>query len=244
MMENKGIIIRRKNLSFNIFKIEIEAPELAAGVRAGQFVHLEVPGFSLRRPFTVAAADQSNITLVVRPQGQGTAALRQAAPGTELRLLGPLGRGFSPPTGPALLLGGGIGAAALTLLAQRLPRCTFVMGRRNKDELWLEQLNLPSSVEIQYATDDGSRGFHGNLVDYACQHLQPGMWVAACGPQPMLRGLQQLLQQREIPGEFALEQRMACGVGACMGCACKTIHGNALVCKDGPVFPAQEVVLI
>lgn len=241
-MESKAVLINKDYLSTDIFKLQFLVPSIAAKLQAGQFVHLEVPGFSLRRPFTVATADADCISLIIRRQGRGTVALERAKAGEEFQILGPLGRGFSP--GPnAFLLGGGIGAAALTQLARTLPQCTFVMGGRTADELWLDKLNLPQGVTIQYATDDGSRGFHGTLVEYAEEYLQTGMWVAACGPQPMLVGLQKLLRERDILGQFALEQRMACGLGACMGCTCKTKQGNALVCKDGPVFAAQEVVL-
>ena len=241
MKERTAEILVNKALSPDIYKLKLAVPEIPAGVQAGQFVHLEVPGFSLRRPFTVADADRESITLLIRRHGKGTKALEALQPGDQLQVLGPLGQGYCPESGPALLLGGGIGAAALTLLARRLPNCTFVMGGRSEKELWLGELSLPDTVKIEYATDDGSRGFHGNLVQYAQEHLKSG-WVAACGPQPMLIGLQRLMLERGIPGEFALEERMACGVGACMGCTCKTKKGRALVCKDGPVFDALEVL--
>lgn len=243
MIEVSAAVLTNEPLTEDIYKLKLQTPEIAAGVKAGQFVHLEVPGFSLRRPFTVADAENGAITLIIRLQGRGTEALEQAKKGDAIQVLGPLGHGFKPMAGPALLLGGGIGAAALTLLARRLDRCTLVMGGRSAAELWLDDLDLPATVDIQYATDDGSRGFAGNLVQYAKEYLTPGMWVAACGPQPMLAGLQSLLLQRDIPGQFALEARMACGLGACMGCTCKTKSGHALVCKDGPVFAAEEVEL-
>ena len=242
MMETRAVVLANVPLTEDIYKLKLQTSEIAAGVQAGQFIHLQVPGFSLRRPFTVADAEGEAITLIIRRQGRGTKALEQVNKGDTLQILGPLGNGFRPMPGPALLLGGGIGAAALTLLARRLGRCTFVMGGRSAGELWLDHLDLPSAVDIQYATDDGSKGFAGNLVLYAEENLQQGMWVAACGPEPMLAGLQSLLLQRDIPGQFALEARMACGLGACMGCTCMTTKGNALVCTDGPVFAAGEVV--
>lgn len=242
MMETRAVVLANEPLTEDIYKLKLQTPEIAAGVQAGQFVHLEVPGFSLRRPFTVADAEKGAITLIIRRQGRGTEGLEQAKPGDALQVLGPLGNGFRPMSGRALLLGGGIGAAALVLLARRLGSCSLVMGGRSAGELWLDNLALPAAVDIQYATDDGSRGFAGNLVQYAQANVKPGMWVAACGPEPMLAGLQSLLLQRDIPGQFALEARMACGLGACMGCTCKTTQGNALVCKDGPVFAAGEVV--
>lgn len=242
MTEAKAILLTNKLLTKDIYKLKLHVPEIAAGVQGGQFVHLQVPGFSLRRPFTVADADEEAITLIIRRKGQGTSALEQLNPGSELALLGPLGNGFTPFPGPGLLLGGGIGTAALTLFARRLGECTLVMGGKQAADLWLNQLPLPIGVALEFATEDGSKGFAGNLVQYAKKSLKPGMWVAACGPMPMLTGLQDLLLQRKIPGQFALEERMACGLGACRGCTCTTTKGNALVCKDGPVFAAEEVV--
>lgn len=242
MIETRALLLENVPLTKDIFKLRLQAPTIAAQVQPGQFVHLGVPGFSLRRPFTVADIDEESITLVIRRQGRGTEALTKMEEGGILPVLGPLGNSFCPGSGSVLLLGGGIGTAALTLLAKRLPRCILVMGGRNAKELWIEKLNLPGTVDVQYACDDGSQGFHGNIVQYAETHLQPGMWVAACGPEPMLAGLQALLQQRKVGGQFALEARMACGLGVCMGCTCQTTAGTALVCKDGPVFAAEEVV--
>lgn len=242
MVETGAQILTNSNLIGDIFKLKMRVPEIAAGVRAGQFVHLEVPGFSLRRPFTVADADDETISLVIRRRGPGTQALAQVKPGAVLGILGPLGNGFTPGAGPAFLLGGGIGTAALTLLARQLGTCTLVMGGRTQQELWLEDIELPASIKIEYATEDGSRGYGGNLVQYAKAKLPQEAWVAACGPEPMLAALQKLLCQRGLSGQFALEARMACGLGACLGCTCKTTGGNARVCKDGPVFAAREVV--
>lgn len=242
MIETRAQVLVNSTLTGDIFKLKMRVPEIAAGVQAGQFVHLEVPGFSLRRPFTVADADGENCTLVVRRQGPGTQKLAQVKPGAVLGILGPLGNGYTPEAGPAFLLGGGIGAAALTLLARQLGTCTLVMGGRTQQELWLEALELPASIKIEYTTEDGSRGYAGNLVQYAKANLPRGAWVAACGPEPMLAALQPLLRHRGLRGQFALEARMACGLGTCLGCTCKTTGGNARVCTDGPVFAAQAVV--
>lgn len=242
MIECKCLCLENAPLTADIHRLRLRAPAIAARVRPGQFVHLAVPGFSLRRPFSVADADAASITLIVRRQGRGSQELTRQKPGSVLAVLGPLGNGFQPEGSRPLLLGGGIGAAALTLLARRLGDCTLVMGGRNAGELWLRALALPPTVNVEYATDDGSRGFAGNLVAYAERYLQPGSWLAACGPEPMLSGLQALLKRRGVAGQFALERRMACGLGACMGCSCQTVSGPALVCKDGPVFAAEAVV--
>lgn len=231
-------------LKYQVWQLELECAEIAAGVVPGQFVHLAVPGFHLRRPFTVAGATGDKIAVIYRVAGRGTQAMTGLAVGSRVNVLGPLGSGFSPPDGrQPLLLGGGIGAAALLLLARRLRRCTFAVAARTARELWLDQVEMPG-VELVYATDDGSRGCRGNLVQLADNLLTQNTWVAACGPKPMLSGLQQLLRHRGIPGQFALEERMACGLGACAGCVCKKQDGSpVLVCKDGPVFAAGEVEL-
>lgn len=242
MIETSAGIVANDFLTADVFRLELEVPKIAAGVQAGQFVHLGVPGFSLRRPFTVAACSGKTITLILRRQGKGTRALAAVAAGAVLPILGPLGNGFRPGQGAPLLLGGGMGAAALTLLAARLGACTFVVGARRREDLWLDSLALPAGVAVQYCTDDGSKGFAGDLTLWARHYLEAGSWVAACGPEPMLASLQGLLREREIPGQFALEGRMACGLGACMSCVCQTTAGQALVCKDGPVFDGREVV--
>ncbi|MTI96644.1 MAG: dihydroorotate dehydrogenase electron transfer subunit [Firmicutes bacterium] len=228
-------------LTARIYRMELSCPGIAADVSPGQFVHVQVPGYSLRRPFTVAGADKGCIEVIYRAQGAGTRTLTQLQPGDEIQVLGPLGRGFEQPRGPALLLGGGIGTAALLLLARRLEHSTLVMGGRNADELWLDKLPLPAGTQVHYVTDDGSRGQQGTVLTVGASLLAPDMWVGACGPRPMLRAVQTILHELDIPGQFALEERMACGMGACMGCTCTIAAGPALVCKDGPVFAAQEV---
>lgn len=242
MIETRASVLANDFLTHDVFRLELEVPEIAAGVRGGQFVHLEAPGFSLRRPFTVAASSEKTITLIVRLQGKGTEALASVAKGAALKILGPLGNGFRPGPGSPLLLGGGMGVAALSLLASQLGSCTLVVGTRCQEDLWIDSLALPAGVSIQYCTDDGSKGFGGDLSGWAREFMDSGNWVAACGPEPMLASLQGILGERGVSGQFALEGRMACGLGACMSCACQTTAGQALVCRDGPVFDAQEVV--
>lgn len=244
-LELKSRITANRLLKGGVWQLDLECKEIAAGVSPGQFVHLAIPGFHLRRPFTVAGTEGDIISVIYRVAGRGTEAMTGLISGTHANVLGPLGRGFSPPASARpLLLGGGMGAAALLLLAARLRRCTLAVGARSKHELWIERINLPASIEILTATDDGSCGYRGNLVQLATELFTSATWVAACGPKPMLRSLQQLLEARGVPGQFALEERMACGMGACAGCVCQRKRGGpALVCKDGPVFSAGEVVL-
>ena len=214
----------------------MHAPEIAAGVEGSQFVHLQSPRLA---PALLADADAETITLIIRRQGRGTAALEQVKQGAALPSWDRWKWLQAPRSGT---VAGRRHRHCPNSLGQKAGQLHFSDGGRSSGELWLDQVHLPPSVVIQYASDDGSQGFAGNLVQYARKNLKPGMWVAACGPRRMLAGLQELLRQRKIPGQFALEERMACGLGACRGCTCDTVKGNALVCKDGPVFAAEEVV--
>ena len=244
-VQTAGNIVANRELCNDIWMMKISNRSITAGVQPGQFVHLAVPGFQLRRPFTVADVDGEDFSVVYKIAGRGTAAMTKLKQSTDIDVLGPLGRGFEPPSGArALLVGGGMGVAALTLLARKLGRCTLVTGAATAQQLWSDCLELPSAVELVLATDDGSKGFSGTAVEAARQHLAQHTWVAGCGSLPMLKSLQQLLEQQHIPAQFALEERMACGLGACMGCVCQRRDGTqALVCSDGPVFDALEVRL-
>ena len=244
-LQARGSIAANDELCNNIWMMKISNRKIAAGVQPGQFVHLAVPGFQLRRPFTIADANSRSLSVVYKVAGRGTAAMTALKTSMEIDVLGPLGRGFEPPSPTsALLVGGGMGVAALVLLARRLERCTLVTAAATAEQLWADCLDLPPTVELVVATDDGSSGFAGTAVDVAREYVKADTWVAACGPSGMLRGMQQLLQQHNIPGQFALEERMACGLGACMGCVCQRRDGSqALVCSDGPVFDAREVEL-
>lgn len=239
----RAVIETNSPLTQDVYLLRLTAPEVAAAVRPGQFVQVSIPGSFLGRPFSVAGCLNSSLEIIYRVVGSGTGKLATLKAGHELKVLGPLGRGFNPPQGKQIvLLGGGIGTAPLLMLARGLSKCSLVMGALDSSQLWLTQLAMPDSVLIQYATDDGSRGFHGNLVQAVSPWLTEEHWVGACGPVSMLRTLKQLMAEKNIDGQFALEEHMACGMGVCMGCACHTQGGPALVCKHGPVFAAREVL--
>ena len=217
--------------------LTLDAPEIAASVRAGQFVNLGwAAGPLLRRPFSVYRTDGDRIEVVLKAVGVGTAQLLAKTPGAMVSCLGPLGRGFELPTGArsAVLISGGLGVASMPLAAREARakgvRVTWVHGARGADELCSEW----EGDEVVWATDDGTQGFHGTAVDAA----PDGDVVIACGPNRMLGAV----AQRWPEAQVAVETYMGCGTGVCLGCAVPLTRGGYdRACKEGPVYRAADV---
>jgi len=220
-----------------MFVISIEAPEIAASVRAGQFVNLGwSPGPLLRRPFSVYRVDGDRIEIVLKAVGEGTSQLLAMSAGDRLSCLGPLGHGFDLSAGPKsiVLISGGLGVAPMPLAAgearSRGMHLTWVHGARSSDELCTEA----DGHEVIWATDDGSKGFTGNAVAAA----PDADLVLACGPNRMLAAV----ANRWPDAQVAVETYMGCGTGVCLGCAVPlTGGGYDRACKEGPVYRAAGV---
>lgn len=222
-----------------MFVIGMRAPEIAASVRAGQFVNLGWSGGPLlRRPFSVYRADGDVIEIVLKAVGVGTSQLIAMESGEVLSCLGPLGRGFDISFdisgSRVVLISGGLGVAPMPLAARDAraagAKVTWIHGARTADELCTEA----DGDEVIWATDDGSRGFHGTAVDAA-----PGEGlVLACGPNRMLAAV----AARWPNAQVAVETYMGCGTGVCLGCAVPLARGGYdRACKEGPVYRAVEV---
>jgi dihydroorotate dehydrogenase electron transfer subunit len=216
--------------------LSMEAPEIAAEVRAGQFVNLGVAGQLLRRPFSVYRVDGSRIEVVLKAVGTGTAQLLAMRPGDVISCLGPLGRGFDLGPGPrsAVLVSGGLGVAPMPLAAREARalgmRVTWVHGARNAAELCSES----EGDDVIWATDDGSRGFSGTAVAAAPE----GDLVLACGPNRMLAAV----AERWPAALVAVETYMGCGTGVCLGCAVPLRRGGYdRACTEGPVYRAADI---
>jgi dihydroorotate dehydrogenase electron transfer subunit len=243
-------VLTHEALGAGYHRLVLAAPEVALQCRPGQFVHVRVSEDRyplLRRPFSVARRGDGTITLLYRVVGKGTALLAGLRPGGCLDLLGPLGSGFELlPGRRAVLVAGGAGIAPLLFLAQLAWETGHpvraVVGAAQAAELVgtadLGELGVPAA----YATDDGSLGHHGPVTDLLEGSLA-GEALYACGPPAMLRKVQTLAREQAVPGQLSLEASMACGVGACRGCACRAHGGYRMVCTDGPVFDLEEVVL-
>ncbi len=229
--------------------LTVSAPEIADAARPGQFVHLTCSdGLFLRRPVSFCSASDGLLTMVVEARGEGSSLLTGLIPGDDADLLGPLGSGFSIPAGRVLVVGGGIGVPPLLYAAMRADSADAVLGFRSKDRIILKDEFEAVCGSVAVTTDDGSFGERGSVTEPVERFLNEGAYAAvlACGPRVMLRAVYELCEQRGIPCQVSMEERMGCGVGACLVCACKTVENGEekmrRVCRDGPVFNASEVV--
>ena len=255
--EESCTVLAGRTLSNNgvLCELVLQAPYCATQVQPGQFVHLQLPQLEahiLRRPFSVykASAKEGTITLFYQVVGEGTQHMSTLEAGAKLSVIGPLGRGWQPLSAQhCLLIGGGVGAAPLYLLACKLAsqrvQLDVVLGAACADYLCAEDsfVELLSSKHVHITTDDGSKGYKGFTTQIAAELLAHHHfdYLATCGPEPMQKVVAELAKQAGITCEVSLERRMACGVGACLSCVIATEQGKKRACVDGPVFPAQEV---
>ena len=219
---------------------------------SGQFYLLRVSETLdplLRRPFSILRWDDAHLEFLVRLKGRGTLLLRSMSPGDGIDVLGPLGRGYPEPLGDEtpILVAGGVGIASVFSLMESFqvePRLFY--GAVNSAELYLLDDIKQFTRHIYISTDDGSMGFKGNAVDRLIESLEDlavaKPVVYACGPEGMIASLLEFLNERGIPGYISFEEKMACGIGACLGCVIKTGRGYKRVCKEGPVFNVGEIV--
>ena len=222
------------------------------GLRAGQFLHVACgEGSLLRRPISVALtlADEPENTaaLIFEVKGEGTRWLSKRKVGDMVDVLGPLGNGFSVEEGGRyLLVGGGIGTPTLLGYAEAFhENAVAVLGFRSADRVILVDRYREACKEVYLCTDDGSAGRHG-FVDAQVRDIlekdKNFTAILTCGPRPMLKSVAKAAAEYGVPCQVSMEERMACGVGACLGCAIQMADGTMQhVCKDGPVFDAGEV---
>ena len=247
-------IISKERFSEKVFKFEIEAPLIAKSRKAGHFVIVRVGEKGERMPLTIAGSDlkKGTITLVVQEVGLSSTRLCELNEGDYITdVVGPLGQATHiEKFGTVICAGGGVGVAPMLPIVQALKaagnRVITVLAGRNKDLIILEKEMRESSDEVIIMTDDGSYGFHGLVTELAAKEEFEA--VFACGPAPMLKAVRALAEERHVPCFLSLEERMACGIGACLGCATPLLdeEGNRYyghVCKDGPVFDACRVIL-
>lgn len=248
-------ILSQDEISPQIYQMWLETPTIASHAVPGQFVSLYCRDGSrlLPRPISLCEIDRENgrIRLVYRIVGKGTEEFARLHKGVTLSVLGPLGNGFPLDEGKdkkVLLVGGGIGIPPLLETAKQLSgEVTVVAGYR--DVLFLKE-DFEKYGRFVAATEDGSTGIKGNVLDAIRKEDIQADVIMACGPVPMLRGLKAYGLEKGIPCWISMEERMACGIGACLGCVCESkevdehshVH-NKRVCKDGPVFLSTEVEL-
>src|SRR4030042_2248756 len=255
MFQIKAKLLYNKRVRGNYFHCKILAPKIAFSSLPGQFVNIKVSDSIeplLRRPFGVHRVDGSRLEVLYEALGQGTQILAQKKAGEYLDIIGPLGKGFkyvqgarSP--GSIILVAGGMGVAPLLFLAEKFKkRSTLVLiGAKTKLQILCEKEFKALGCEVKVATDEGSLGFKGRVTDLLKKTLTTIdhrlSAIYACGPKPMLKEITIVSKKYNLPAQISLEEHMACGIGACLGCAANTKHGYQLVCKEGPVFKAEEI---
>ena len=218
------------------------------GILPGQFVEIEIPGFYLRRPISVCDIESDKLTLIYKTVGQGTAAMARMRAGEELDILTCLGNGYdlTKAGDEVLLIGGGVGVPPLLYAAKELRRAgkkvRAVLGFNTAEEVFGEQEMQAMECEVKVCTLDGSYGEKGVVTEQFTMHnAQCTMpFYYACGPLPMIKAI---LHTIGTNGQISMEERMGCGVGICMGCTIETHNGYKRVCKEGPVFNAEELTI-
>ncbi len=218
-----------------------------ADCRPGQFVELGLaaPGVLLNRPYSIFGASDTNLYLLVKKVGKGSEALAAAAAGTPVTAVGPLGGSFSLSASMPLLVGGGVGIAPMVFLAReyaaRGVRPVVILGQRSKPDPFLYEC-FEDVADLVVCTDDGSAGWHGVVT--SCPEFNPGAFdiVQTCGPTPMMKAVGAAAAAAGVRCEVSLENRMACGLGACLCCVQDMADGaRKCVCTEGPVFNYKEV---
>lgn len=245
-----AVIISQKELAHGIFDLWLRADEVAKNAKAGQFVSVYCHDGSriLPRPISICEIDKKEgaIRLVYRVAGKGTEEFSEFGAGDELQIVGPLGNGFPLKEKKAFLIGGGIGIPPMLELAKEL-NCEKQIVLGFKDETFLMD-DLKKQGSVYVATEDGSTGTKGNVLDAIRENGLDAEIIYACGPLPMLRALKTYAAEKQMECYISMEERMACGIGACLACVCKSKerdeHSNVKnkrICKEGPVFSAEEV---
>ncbi len=241
------MILKELTVSLNekiadgIYEMRFKCDDVVA---VGSFVEVTVPGFYLNRPFGVANVENGEMSIFYKVVGSGTDKMTEVKVGEKLKVIYGLGNGFNVERAKKpLLVSGGIGIAPLFYLAKTFAkrgiRPTFVCGFRNSEEI-IKEKELSEICDIVIATDDGSKGFHGNPVDCVKSLANEWDYYYSCGPMVMMK----FLKKFSVQVELSLEARMGCGFGACMGCSITLADGSyKRVCKEGPVFNAEDVEL-
>lgn len=244
MQKLKFTIESNDKVARDTFRLTLHSPEFEP-CRSGQFVDVALEGFFLRRPISVCDCERGRLTLLYKTVGQGTLKMSGMLPGETLELLCGLGHGFTVEScrSKALLLGGGLGAAPLHLLAKELISAgrsvSVALGFNTAEEIVLSDEYRALGIAPLIATLDGSVGVKGFVTDAVRRACPEYDFFYTCGP---LKMMQAVCSELDRPGEASLEERMGCGAGFCYGCSCHTAVGAKRICKDGPVFRKEDII--
>lgn len=240
MKQSKWTILSNELIADRIYRMVLSGD--TANMQPGQFVEIALPNCFLRRPISICDIQDDSLTLIYKIVGQGTAAMAQMQPNDELDILTCLGRGYdlSKAENEVLLIGGGVGVPPLVYAAKSLrqagKRVRVVMGFNSQSEVFAEAELKALGCQVEICTVDGSYGAKGMVTDLLGA-AEP--FYYACGPLPMLKAIVRTIGTN---GQVSMEERMGCGVGICVGCSIETKRGIKRVCKEGPVFDAEEII--
>ena len=259
-------ILSKEEVALNIFLIKLSAPSITQDALSGQFIHIKCSEDNyplLRRPFSIHRIDKEKgeIFILFQVVGEGTKLLAQRVVGDDLDIMGPIGNGFNiyPESRKIMIVGGGIGVAPLLALCEESIRqgkeVRVLIGALKKELVIGEESFRNLGAKVDVATDDGSYKHKGLVTDLLEGSIREG-WLAnqifACGPKSMLKKIVEISLDAHIDCQVSLEERMACGIGACLGCVCKiktkdkkedkVKYEFKKVCEDGPIFGGSEVV--
>ena len=230
-----------EQIAKNVYRMQLSGD--TTGILPGQFVNIRVQGQFLRRPISVCNIADGILTIIYKVVGVGTEAMSQLPIGTQLDVLTILGNGYdlTKAGDQPLLVGGGVGVPPMYMLARQLremgKEVKVILGFNTQDEVFYEEEFRALGCDVIVTTVDGSHGVKG-FVTNAMDGQQS--YYYTCGPLPMIKALINTLGTN---GEVSMEERMGCGFGACMGCTIQTTQGPKRVCKEGPVFPAEVLIL-
>ncbi|MDP3790484.1 MAG: dihydroorotate dehydrogenase electron transfer subunit [Candidatus Omnitrophota bacterium] len=259
MKQLKAKILENKIVAPGFYKICVESPYLAKATKPGQFFKVRCYDSGepiLRRPLGAHSISKNSVEMLYEVVGKGTELLTKKKAGDLLDIIGPLGNGFSLPRSPAsglrspILIAGGIGVAPLLALAQKIASKQVgfhvIIGAKTKSGILCEKEFKKLGAFVMVSTEDGSKGHKGYATDILKHLLKTigcqSSGIYACGPHPMLKAVGHISELMHIPCQVSLDERMACGVGVCLGCPVKVKSGGyKMVCKDGPVFDAKEI---
>lgn len=254
-------LIKRRKLSDSYYSLTFGSFKGAGHCRPGNFVHLRLPSSNLffRRAMSVASVDaeKQQVEIIFKVVGRGTALMSGYSRDTRMDILGPLGNAFSMPrkNETVLIVAGGVGYPPLAYFAQYLVekgfdpgKILFFYGGRSSADLVDRTRIKKTGVQLHACTDDGSFGRKGFVTvaveEYIRDHGNDRLRLYACGPEPMLKAVDEIGMKYKVPGELSLEAPMPCGIGVCLGCIVTLREGgDARVCHDGPVFKIGEVLL-
>lgn len=248
--KEQAVIIRQEEISYGIYSMWMKTEQIAEKAKPGQFVSLYCHDGSrmLPRPISICEIDKKDnaLRIVYRVAGKGTEEFSRLSTGEHIEIVGPLGNGFPLKEKKAFLIGGGIGIPPMLELAKQL-NCEKQMVLGYRDTLFLQD-EFKGLGSMYVATEDGSYGTEGNVLDAIRENGLDAEIIYACGPTPMLKAIKEYAMKNGIECWLSLEEKMACGIGACLACVCqskeKDSHSNVnnkRVCKEGPVFRAEEV---